>query len=121
MDVDSARAEEGGIHVFLAVHREDHDPLVLKIRYPVHEIEQRRRRHARVRILRDVAVQILDDDDGFRRALHQQNIEVGVVDHLPQIDVVDVVIEEIRDGGDEAGFPRAGGAVEEITPLPNAP
>lgn len=38
---------------------------------------------------------------------------------MPQIDVVNVVIQQIGRGCDETGFPGAGRAVEEITAFPN--
>ncbi|WVZ78725.1 hypothetical protein U9M48_026388, partial [Paspalum notatum var. saurae] len=66
------------------------------------------------------AVDVLDDDHGLGRGGDEQAAEVGVGGHGGELQVVDVELEEVGDGGHEAGLARAGRAVEQVPALPRA-
>ena len=64
------------------------------------------------------AVDVLEHHDGLALGLDEQLPEVGVGLHRRELEVVDVVLEVVRHGGDHGGLAGARRTVQEIPALP---
>ena len=73
--------------------------------------------------LREVgrAINVLDHNYGSICRLNQELPQLDVRFHFRELQVVEVVLEEIRDRRNHAWFPRPRRPVKEITPLPRLP
>ena len=131
VNVDPTRTKQIRVDPVLAAHREHHHALLSAARAenPVHEVQHPRRAHGRRRrqlrfrfrwSLRHELVEIFDNDDWLRRRLEEEELEIGIAAELREVNIVDVVAEEVRHGGDEARFSGAGGTVQEEAPPPRA-
>ena len=60
------------------------------------------------------AVNVLNDDDGLARGLHEELSQLGVVLDRHELEVVDVVVEEVGHGGDHGGLASVRWSIMEV-------
>ena len=112
-------------------HAGQADPLPAERRVRRHEEGARRSRVVELVVLAwrrrpcpieeaEGAVDVLDDDERLGARRGEQPPEVGVGAHRGELEVVDVELEEVGDGRDEAGLAGARRAVEQSPALPRA-
>lgn len=64
------------------------------------------------------AVDVLDDDTRFAWGSEQELTESGIVWHIGELQIINIVVHVIGNGGDEARLAHTRRVVQKITPLP---